>query len=245
MDVASVCEKFKIYTESNIEKYRAETFFQKEPETIAWIEKFIKDREIFIDVGANVGIYSLYVASLHRNSFVCCFEPFLANYLRLEENISLNLLPNIKAFNAGLGNQTRMVNFYSPKIEPGSSGGQVGTTVDEHGKKFNYLSMQQIPVYRFDDFMYLFKLPPPNHIKIDVDGQEEQVIAGMATTLQNYLVKSVLVEVNPLFDKTKLETFMRYCGYTADNEFNKMENHSRVRRAREGVKAENVIYTRQ
>lgn len=244
MDAYQVCKEFKIWVETEAERFRAETFETKEPETVAWIRDFIKDGDAFLDIGGNIGIYSLCVASLYPRSFTISFEPFLANYLRLEENIKLNGLTNIRAFQAAFGNQTRLVNFYSPKIEAGSSGGQVGSTKDEHGKPFNYMSMEQIPVYRVDDFFFFFKIPPPKHIKIDVDGQEEQVLAGATNILGNVGVKSVLVERNELLNKEILMRFMTNMHFTDNNVFNKMENHSRVRRAKEGITAENIIFTR-
>ena len=245
MNAYQVCPEFKIFVESDIERYRAETFETKEPETIAWIQEFIKDRETFLDVGANIGIYSLYMAALHKETFTIAFEPFLPNLIRLEENIKLNGLENIRAFHAGFSNQTRMVNFYSPKIETGTSGGQVGTTIGEDGKKFNYLSVQQIPCYRMDDFFYIFKIPAPNHIKIDVDGQEEQVIIGGLNCISSYYCKSVMVERNQGFDRNKLVDAMGKMGFTEDNKFNKMENHSRVRREKEGILAENILFVRK
>ena len=44
---------------------RAQTLFTKEPVIISWIRKFIKDR-IFFDIGANVGIYSIYAEKISK-----------------------------------------------------------------------------------------------------------------------------------------------------------------------------------
>lgn len=43
--------------------YRGKNFYTKEPETVAWINSFNK-KNTFFDIGANIGIYSLYAASL-------------------------------------------------------------------------------------------------------------------------------------------------------------------------------------
>jgi hypothetical protein len=137
-----------------------------------------------------------------------------------------------------------MVNFYSPKIEAGSNGGQIGTTIGENGKRFNYLSMQQIPCYRMDDFFHLFKIPAPAHIKIDVDGQEELVIIGGTSVISSHYCKSVLVERNQNMDRGTLGDVMEKMGFSYRNKFNQQENHSRVRREKEGIKAENIIFLR-
>ncbi len=51
----------KIATGTEHEAFRAFTFFGKEPETLAWIDSFA-DEPVLYDVGANIGIYSLYTA---------------------------------------------------------------------------------------------------------------------------------------------------------------------------------------
>ena len=63
---------------------RAETFFTKEPDTIEWIESFDKN-DVFLDIGANIGIYSLYAAK--NVSKVWAIEPESLNFAMLNLNI--------------------------------------------------------------------------------------------------------------------------------------------------------------
>ena len=63
---------------------RAKTFLTKEPDTIEWIEKF-NEKDVFLDVGANIGIYSLYAAK--KVSKVWALEPESLNYAMLNLNI--------------------------------------------------------------------------------------------------------------------------------------------------------------
>ena len=62
-----VKKNYKIYDFGSITRYRAHTFFNKEPETIRWIKSF-KKGDKFLDVGANIGIFSLYAASRGINT---------------------------------------------------------------------------------------------------------------------------------------------------------------------------------
>ena len=71
---------FKMIVETEIEKWRRDTFWEKEPETIAWIDD-MEPGEILFDVGANIGIYTLYAAS--RGVRVIAIEPVFENYSRL------------------------------------------------------------------------------------------------------------------------------------------------------------------
>jgi hypothetical protein len=94
-----------------------------------------------------------------------------------------------------------------------------------------------------DDMVYFsFDTPSPNHIKIDIDGQEWAVIQGMKKVLRNQQLKSVLVEVNR--DRPEIYSAFLDSGFTMNNWFNKRPHHSRVRRAKEGIDAENIIFTR-
>ena len=50
---------------TEFERRRVESFFTKEPETIRWIDELMKPGDHFFDVGANVGVFTLYAALRH------------------------------------------------------------------------------------------------------------------------------------------------------------------------------------
>ena len=62
---------------NSLNSYRAKTFSSKEPETLEWIESFNK-KSIFWDIGANIGLYSIYAAK-YNNVQVYAFEPSVFN----------------------------------------------------------------------------------------------------------------------------------------------------------------------
>src|SRR5579862_1661385 len=70
--------------------FRAQSVLTKETDTIEWIDGF-EDGAVFWDIGANVGVYSLY-AAVKRQSFALAFEPAPANFYALTRNIHLNRL---------------------------------------------------------------------------------------------------------------------------------------------------------
>src|SRR5262249_39850053 len=64
---------------------------EKEPFTVEWIEQSIKPGDVFYDIGANVGAYSLIAAKNTRNrARVFAFEPSPASYVDLSRNVALN-----------------------------------------------------------------------------------------------------------------------------------------------------------
>ncbi len=223
---------FKMIVTNDTEKYRQETWETKEPETVAWIKSF-KDDAVFLDIGANIGIYSLLCAAIHPKSRVIAIEPSLNNALRLLDNAYLNGFSNITLFLRGISDHAGREVFYIPVNEAGASGGQCGQPIT---------NAQKVEVVTIDTLDNFIGPVCPNHIKIDVDGQEDKIIRGGLQTLLYRPVESVLVEINGNREYIYTELFK--AGFTDENEFNRMEDHSRVRRVKEGINCENVIFTR-
>lgn len=215
---------FKMRTETEMEKYRYRTWESKEPETLAWIKSF-NPNDVFFDVGANVGVYSLFAASLYPEMTIWAFEPMKANYAALIQNIEMNRYHNIKAFRQAIGNRTGWVDLDRGDGARGESGAQV---TDREGRTW---------IASIDDL----RAAHPDHVKIDIDGQELEVVKGMKRTLHD--VKSILIEVSTA-SKGPVMDILTEAGLNAVNRFNGMSPHSRERRAAEGIDAENIIFTR-
>ena len=73
-----------------ITHFRWYTFKTKEPETIHFIDNFIQERDVFFDIGANVGIFSVYAGKKFENINIFSFEPEISNLAILKENIICN-----------------------------------------------------------------------------------------------------------------------------------------------------------
>ena len=135
-----------------------------------------------------------------------------------------------------IGETTGKMDFIGYSEETGSSGGQM---VKPWGHSSDTCRSIDDMVYFYFDF------PFPTHAKIDIDGQEIKVIQGMKKILREQTLKSVLVEIDLVEDNKKdILTIFYDNGFTTDNDFNKMQNHSRVRRAKEGINVENIVFTR-
>ena len=113
----------KIKTTTKWERWRVSTFYDKEPETIAWVNGF--DGGAFWDIGANIGVFSLWCAHRHPKMVIHAFEPMRANFLRLWENIFLNDHIRTTAHFMALGGDEscEWSVFEVPRLETGASGG--------------------------------------------------------------------------------------------------------------------------
>jgi len=174
--------------------WRALTLLTKEPETIEWINTF-SDKDVFWDIGANVGVYTLYAAL--RNMAVVSFEPSPNNYYLLNRNIEINKMENrISALCIAFNDTTRLDFLYMANTELGGALNSFAEAVDWKGNSFSVSFKQAMLGFSIDDFIRQFNPPFPNHIKIDVDGIENKIIKGAEKTLSDRRVKSILVELD-------------------------------------------------
>jgi len=171
---------------------------QKEPHTVQWIENYIKPSHVLYDVGANVGAYSLLTAAkTEKNCQVYAFEPSFSTFASLCKNIFLNHFQGqITPFQLGLSNQNGLLPLHYTNITSGRSLHVLGEPIqDADGERLETEMVQSVMAYRLDDFISLFSLRQPNHIKIDVDNAVYPVIQGMENTFKRPELLSVLVEL--------------------------------------------------
>jgi len=221
-----------------MERYRWQTFWDKEPETIAWIDGF-KPGTVFWDVGANVGVYSLYCGSLNRDIRILAFEPHEENNTALHLNRDESrfmMCPDgftkIEILKDAIGEAVCRKRLAVPDPTSGATGAQVN---DSEGC--------EVEVKTIDYLVHVFPgYPAPDYLKIDIDGQEYQVLCGAVETLP--AVASVLVEVSKATKDRVLELMGRL-GFLPEETYNGMTPHSRERREREGIDAENIVFTRR
>ena len=193
-------ERFPIYmcVDSWIENDVRLCSCSKEPETVEWIENWFKPGEVFYDIGANVGAYSLIVFRfLNGQSKVFAFEPGFVTFPQLCRNIHLNSAGGaIVPFQVALSDETSLSAFHYQNLVPGGALHTLGVPIDYRGRRFDPVLTLSTLSYRLDDFVRQFALPVPNHMKIDVDGNEYQVLKGSEETLRSSELRSILMEMN-------------------------------------------------
>jgi FkbM family methyltransferase len=174
---------------------RARSLLTKEPMTIEWIMGFKAD-DILWDIGANIGVYSLFAAN--RNLKVVSFEPSPSNFYLLSKNIEINKFEDkISAFCIAFSDHTIINELYMRTSEPGGSLSTFGEAVDSQGEIFEPSFRKAMLGFSIDYFIAKFNPNFPNHIKIDVDGAEGRIVEGAKETLKDKRLKSILVELDP------------------------------------------------
>lgn len=213
-------EGVKFVTVNDRTEWRVSTLRTKEPITIEWMESFEKD-EVFVDVGANMGIYALWAAK-NREVLTYAFEPESQNYALLTQNIFINQLAStVKAYNLSIGDRVGMGTLKLTEFIPGSSCHQFDSDLNFNGKPGNFVFEQASFSVTLDYLVENQMIPQPTHIKIDVDGLEPKVIFGAFKTLAK--VKSLLIEVNDhLEEHVQMIKILNALGFYYDqNQVNK------------------------
>ena len=208
----------KYYCPNQICKWRVNTLFKKEPSTIEWLNS-IQKGEHLLDVGANVGMYSIY-AALVRRCTVTSFEPESQNFAILCKNIFLNdAEAQITPFPIAFSDSEKISKLYLSRFD-WDGGGSCHTAGEEIGfdlspRKSTFT--QGIFTTTIDNCIANNLIPFPNFIKIDVDGLEHKVIEGAINTIKNPKLKSICIEINMNL-KEHIETcnILNKYGFVAD-----------------------------
>ena len=188
-------------------------FFLGEYETteLDFIMKNIPSDALVIDVGANIGWYTLNLSKFLTNGQVMAFEPFSKNHLALQSNIEANQFKNIKVYQIGLGNKNEKLQIRYNSADHNLGMASINLTT------YDYI--EDIEVKRLDDFTSQMDLSKLKFIKIDIEGFEFEALLGMAEILGKY--KPLLLieqDENVLQSKTpevveKIDEFLKAIGY--------------------------------
>lgn len=186
----------KMLADTGTLKWRAQTLLCKEPDTIEWIEQFNRG-DVLWDIGANVGVYSLYAARAGKVSRVLAFEPSPWNFSALVRSANLNgWSDRIATYCLAISNSTKLDTLHMKNAFFGSAQCSFGEAVNQWGGELDVAFEQSAIGISIDRFIELFAPPFPNRIKIDVDGLDGAIAEGMRDTVLDKRVKSVLIEID-------------------------------------------------
>jgi FkbM family methyltransferase len=186
----------KVKVESLLELWRCKTYETKEPETLDWIDSFSPGAVMF-DVGANIGLYSLYAAA--SGATVCSFEPEAQNFASLTFNLLHNRFANASCYCIALADKEQIGNLFITGLSPGDS--QHNLNAENPFYRRSYVGKQGSFSTSLDRLCFDLGLSVPNHVKIDVDGIEPEILLGARKVLRHPSFRSLLVEVNAVDGK--------------------------------------------
>ncbi|MEZ4801897.1 MAG: FkbM family methyltransferase [Gelidibacter sp.] len=150
-------------------------------EDMSFLLHLLRDTDMFIDVGANVGSYTI-LGSNERGAETISIEPIPQTFEILQQNVRLNEVTSlVTCKNIGMGNENGILKF-TKSLD----------TVNHVAKDYDTDTVN-VKVERFDEFITLHK---PTLIKIDVEGFETEVLNGMKIALADEHLKAIIIELN-------------------------------------------------
>lgn len=134
---------------------------------------------VALDIGANVGHHTLYLASFCAE--VHAFEPYAAVAQCLDEKIERNRLAHVHVHRVGLGDSDQELDFFAPRgINTGT-----GSFVAQHEVENNE-AIGRLRLVQADRYIEALRLARVDLIKLDVEGFELQVLRGLRDSLARY-----------------------------------------------------------
>lgn len=142
-----------------------------------------RDGDRVVDVGANTGVYALSVAAERPDATVVAIEPDPRTVERLRANVETSGFGDrIEVLPVGLGAEATTAPFYR------SSYHELGSFNRYNAERWGarVVGVEEIPVRTLDGLVAGGELPPPDHLKIDVEGFGREVLEGARETLATH-----------------------------------------------------------
>lgn len=177
-----------------------------EKNEIAYLNKNAHFINTFIDIGSNIGFYSLQLASRNKKVIIYAFEPLELNYNQLVKNINLNSFDNIITNRLAIGQKNTIAEItYNLK---NNNLGEASIANNNGDQK------EIVSVITLDSFFVKEKVKI-DLIKIDIEGYELSALNGMENILKNYK-PDILIELNVEQDKkqcAEIDLLLSNLGY--------------------------------
>ncbi len=159
-----------------------------EDHEFAIVRQLVSDSDVFVDVGANIGLYTLLASRLvGPHGSVHAFEPLEDAFDLLKRNVRLNKMDNVRLNPAALGESAGEAELYVNQESTLTSLGQTG--------RGNVLSVKKVPVLTLDEYAAKAGLDTIDFLKIDVEGFEGHVLRGGRAVLERSASLVILCEL--------------------------------------------------
>jgi len=165
--------------------------------TVNLFRELAKQSKMIVDVGANIGKYSISMGLINSDSKIIAIEPENDNFAILKRNIELNKLSNINPLKIALGSKKQRKKLYTNKINFGG-----------HSLINKSESFEDIEVDRLDNLFDSIDL-----IKIDTEGYEMEILKGAENLLSGKKIKKIIVEIDEQNLSSVQKLFEKY-GYS-------------------------------
>ncbi|WP_338767946.1 FkbM family methyltransferase [Bernardetia sp. ABR2-2B] len=198
------------YPDSTSSMWLIYSYFYDKKEFV-FLSKYLKNTDTVFDIGANIGIYSLWMSKFVEDGKIIAFEPDPKNHQRCKEQLLVNNLQHIVLEDIALADQNGILEF------------SIGKDMENHLllniKESKALNSIEVKSQKMDDYCQEENISSLDFVKIDVEGAEKFVFEGANKLLTSQKIKCILLEVNQQqekFDtgKKDVAAILREAGYS-------------------------------
>ena len=170
----------------------------------------VKDGDVVVDIGGHIGTFSILASSINKTGKIYLFEPNLNNFNQIKENIRLNDIQNILAFNKCVSEETGVKDFYIPRFKStgAEGGGCLYNNCDSHIKiKIDSISLNDLIIQNNIDRI--------NFLKMDCEGGEYEILFNCDKDVIDKIDKIAMEYHDHLanYDVSSLEDFLKEHGF--------------------------------
>ena len=194
--------QFYLPCENPYTHMRLYTIAHKEPEVRLFLDQYLEDDDILFDVGANIGILSLYSALSKKRVTAYAFEPEYSTLGLLKEAVIKNKLPNqIFPYGLGISDFVGLSRLHLQSLEAGAAAhSESQDDLDKTQEGYAIVGTEGIAAVTLDYLVEELQVVP-NLIKIDTDGNELKILKGATQLLQNPKLRGLIIEC-PFVEET-------------------------------------------
>ena len=127
--------------------------------------KSIRDNEVVIDIGAHIGLFTLYISQMVRSKRIICFEPIKENFELLEKNITENNIQNCDYYNLAVYSESKELKIFLNDMD--------GAAHSVFGKGKDFINIQSITL---KDIFDNNNISNCSLLKLDCEGAEYEII---------------------------------------------------------------------
>lgn len=154
-----------------------------------FIRNVLRNGQVFVDIGANIGWHSLLAAArVGGTGRVIAFEPASRAFNHLLRNIRMNQFAQVEALHHGLSNREDSIGIFT--CEEANSGANSLYGAGQSSP------IEQVRVRPGDEVLAELGISTIDLCKIDVEGAELDVLEGLAQTLRNRRIRAIMIEIN-------------------------------------------------
>jgi len=165
--------------------------FEYEPEVIGFLEGQLEHVDNVVEIGANVGIHTLYFShcfARRGHGRIFTFEPSPRTFRALLDNLIANDATNVTPLNAAVFTRTGLATFYEPTVAAREDRALTRSSLIEQHARWDARQVREYPVFTVDPgfLEVLFKDQGRVLMKLDIEGAEKFVLTALQPLLEKY-----------------------------------------------------------